>query len=76
MDWKRRYCQALGIARPGPVCYTRKKRVCGCGRSHGAKEFYMKKRVLAATGAAGVLLCTSVALAVGGGANGPVVSKG
>lgn len=36
----------------------------------------MKKRVLAATGAAGVLLCTSVALAVGGGANDPLVSKG
>lgn len=35
----------------------------------------MKKRVLAVTGAAGVLLCASVALAVGGGSDDPLVSK-
>ena len=35
----------------------------------------MKRRVLAVTGAAGVLLCASVALAVGGGADDPLVSK-
>ena len=35
----------------------------------------MKKRVLAAVGAAGALLCASVALAVGGGAEDPLVSK-
>ena len=35
----------------------------------------MKKRVLAVTGAAAVLLCASVALAVGGGSEDPLVSK-
>ena len=35
----------------------------------------MKKRVLAVTGAAGILLCASVALAVGGGSDDPLVSK-
>lgn len=35
----------------------------------------MKKRVLAVSGAAGVLLCASVALAVGGGSDDPLVSK-
>ena len=35
----------------------------------------MKKRVLAVVGAAGALLCATVALAVGGGAEDPLVSK-
>ena len=35
----------------------------------------MKKRVLAAVGATGALLCATVALAVGGGAEDPLVSK-
>lgn len=35
----------------------------------------MKKRVLAVTGAAGMLLCATVALAVGGGSDDPLVSK-
>ena len=35
----------------------------------------MKRRVLAAVGAAGVLLCATVALAVGGGSEDPLVSK-
>ena len=33
----------------------------------GHKEYHMKRRVLAAVGAAGALLCATVALAVGGG---------